>query len=419
VGCSADTCTEEDTMTTLTDNDWDNLAQAELATADGPASAETLCRVATAYDDIGFPDVALAVLRKAGSFGIENRAVLPALLRGHRKQRQFVELNAAVQAGVTVNERDTDLRRELALALSSLGQTPAAEAEWASLIRSGCMTETDWLGCARFVMSCADAPSLAQMMKVIGEREELKTNHLAGYCAVKHLIDRDVVATQLALREVDPSRIYDPDILLDLAILAWRLQDYARADTAARLAATPADAPPVCKTVLASIRSFAGDFSLTRRVSMPMAGEIAERVLKLALTVKPDAAAWGFLHRHGSNSFGARILDLTAEPDMDVPEDLDPVATFSILSYGLCPDPFQVLCGVDWSWPHIMVQRIPDGSALHFFGEAHGHKDWLWEEVRAEGCGAEVAQACAPRHQQSATWVEALRELSERADDKP
>ena len=111
-------------------NSWAKLVQAEITTADGPASAESFCRVAAAYEAASFPNVALAVLRKADSFGIEkNQAILPALLRGLRKQRQFAELHTALQAGLAINDREAGLRRELALALACLSQIPAAEME--------------------------------------------------------------------------------------------------------------------------------------------------------------------------------------------------------------------------------------------------------------------------------------------------
>lgn len=407
-------------MTTPVENSWAELVQAEIATAAGPASAESFCRVAAAYEAADFPSVALAVLRKAGSFGIGIRAVLPALLRGLRMQRKFAELNTALQAGLAIQDRDADLRRELALALSCLNQIPAAETEWASLIRTGCLNETDWLNCTRFVMNCPDAPSLVQIMTAISEKPELRAHPLAGSCAVKHLIDRDLVAAQHLLREVDPAQVSarGADILLDLAILAWRLRDYARAEAAATLAATSSHDPSISRKVLASIRSFAGDSSRLRKVSLPTAGKAGERVSKLALTVKRDAAAWGFLHRLGPDSLETRILNLTAEPDMAVPEELDPVASFSILSERLQPDPFHILGGVDWCGPHVLLQRKPDGDALHFFIAAQGHKDWLWEEVKPEADGARSAHAGAPTRQPSATWAEALRELRERTDDE-
>jgi hypothetical protein len=395
---------------------WDEIAQAEIATADGPSSVEGLCRVASAYEQIGFPDAALAVLRKADAFGVEGKTVLPTLLGALRRQRRFVELNAAVQSGLVIPDRNPDLRRELAMALSSLGQIPAAEKEWASSIRSGCMSETDWLECARFVINCADTPSLTQAMVAIDERARLTGQGLVGYCLVRQLVDRDMAVAQHTLCEIDPSRIPDAEIQLALAILAWRLRDYARAEMAATLAASSSDAPSASKKILASIRSFAGDFSLLRKVSMPALRAVGERVLKSAPAVKKDAAAWGFVRRHGPDSFEMNILDPTAEPAIAVPEELDPVATFSILSDEPYPDPFHVLCGVDWSWPHVMLQRKPGGEALHFFVEAHGHKDWLWEEVSPEACDAGSDHTCALRSQQSATWIEAMRELSQEPD---
>jgi hypothetical protein len=365
-------------MTIPVDDRWMELLQAEIGTADGPPSAETLCRVAAAYEAANFPDAALAVLRKAGSFGIENHPVLPALLRGLRAQRHFAELSTAMQTGLAIQDRQADLRRELALALACLSQFPAAQREWASLIRTGCMTQTDWLDCARFVMNCPDAPSLVELGTAIQENPELRTHPLAGYCAVKHLIDRDTAAARRALRKLDPARAgaCDAEILLDLAILAWRLHKYTKAEAAARLAAASSSHSTVAQRVLGSIRSFAGDFSHLRTVSMPAARAAAERVSSLALSVQRDAAVWGWLHRQEPAAIESRTLELTPEPDMAVPEELDLVATFSILSENFSPDPFHVLCGVDWSWPHVLMKRHPDRDALHFFIAAQGHKDW-------------------------------------------
>jgi hypothetical protein len=410
-------------MTTpAAENSWAELVQAEIATAEGPASADSFCRVAAAYEAADFPNVALAVLRKADSFGIEkNHAILPALLRGLRKQRQFAELNTALQAGLAINDREAGLRRELALALACLSQIPAAEMEWASLIRTGCMNETDWLSCATFVANCPDAPALVQMMTAISERQELRAHPLAGFCTVKHLIDRDLAAAQRILLEVDPARASagDADILLHLAILAWRLRDYAKAEKAATLAATSSNDPSISRRIVASIRSFAGDFSHLRKVSLPAVREAGEWVSNLAQTVKRDGAGWGFLHRHGPESLEGQVLDLTAEPEMVIPEELDPVASFSILSEDLRPDPFHILLGVDFSWPHVLLQRKPDGDALHFFVGARGHKDWLWEEIRPEAGDDHNNPDFARRRQPSATWAEAMRELGKEADEEP
>lgn len=408
-------------MMALAGNSWTELIQAEIATADGPASAENFNRVAAAYEAADLPNVGLAVLHKAGNFGIDNRAILPALLRGLRRQRQFVGLNSALHAGLAINDREADLRRELALALSCLNQIPAAELEWASLIRTGCMNETDWLSCATFVMNCPDAPSLVQMMTAISERQELRTHPLAGFCIVKHLVDRDMDAAQRVLLGVDPARISagGADILLNLAILAWRLRDYAKAEDAATLAATCGSDPSTTRKVVATIRAFAGECAHLRKVSLPMARGARQWVSNLARNIRRDGAAWGFLHRHGLEPFEGQVLDLKAEPEMAIPEEFDPAASFSILSEQLRPDPFHVLCGVDWSWPHVLLQRKPDGDELHFFVGARGHKDWLWEEISPESGGDGNEYSGAPRRQPSTTWAEALRELCERADDEP
>lgn len=399
-------------MTTTNDDRWAELVQAELATADAPASAEGFRRVADAYEAAGFANVSLSVLRKTASFGIESHAVLPALLKGFRAQRQFAELNTAVQSALSIQDPEGDLRRELAKALACLNQVPAADREWASLIRAGSMNEADWESCACFVMNCPDAPSLAQMITAIQERKELRSHPLAAYCVARHLIDPNTAAALEALREIDLSLVAEgnTDILLDLAILAWRLHDYARAEQVATLALKSASDPTLHRNVLASVRSFAGDFSHLRKVSMPRAREAGKRVARLALERNREETAWGLLYRQGPDRIEAKIIDLAAEPDMGMPDGLDLVASFSLLPQSPRTDPFPILCGVDWSWPHILLQRKPDGDALHVFVEARGHKDWAWEEV--------IAEAAAAGSAISTTWAQAMQELRAE-DDEP
>lgn len=405
-------------MRSRTDDAWEEVTQAELATAGGPASADSFCRVARAYEQLGLPEVALAVLRKVGCFGIASEAVLPSLLRGHRKLRQFAELNAAVQTGLAISARAADLRRELALALSNLGQAPAAAAEWAALIRQGGMSQTDWIDCARFVMSGADAGALADMTMAIGERRELKSCALASYCAVKQFVECDRAAAQCILRGIAPSRIPDAEILLDLAILAWRLHDYARAEAAATRAANSDAAPSMAQEVLGIIRSFAGDASLLREVPLPLASPASVLLDQTAPAIQPERTAWGFFDRRIAPGLRAEVLDLAPGTDMAVPEEADPICTFSVLPAGRRHDPFHVLSGVDWSWPHILVQRKPSGDVLHFFVEAQGHRDWMWEEVRLPVGGLKNHQACASGGQPSATWSAAVQELREGAEDE-
>jgi len=405
-------------MTIAVENTWRELAAAELATAEGPASAESLRRAAKGYEQNGFPEVALTCLRKADTFGINGRAVLPDLLGILRRQRRFPELHAALQGGLAIADREPDLRHELALALSSLGQAPAAEMEWATLIRSGGMTQSHWLDCARFVMNCADGSALVQMMAAIEERAELKGQCLVGYCVARHLIDRDVAATRALLSQIAPPRLSDPEILLDLAILCWRVGEYQKAESAATLAAGFAGAPPACAMVRGSIRSFGGDFSHLRKAPLPRARSADEIILKFAAGAAPETTAWGCLHREASGALGTRVFDLTADAEMVVPEEFETVVSFSVLSAGSSPDPFQILAGVDWQWPHLMLQRRPSGPVLHYFVGSHRAKEWPWEEVTPDAGVHENGPLCAGRRQQSPVWLQALRELSEPDEDK-
>jgi hypothetical protein len=406
-------------MTALAADQWAELAGAEIATAERPASAESFCRVAAAYEAADFPTAALAVLRKAGSFGVEGGLILPALLRALRRNREFAELDAAVQAGLAIADRKADLRRELALALACLNRAPLAETEWAWLVQAGAMSETDWTELARFVLNSPDTPLLVALMTAIRERPDLAGHPLASFCAVKHLIDLDREAAHRALLEIHLSRAGDvsPDLLLSLAILAWRLGEYAWAKQAAVLASSLDRDASLHQKVLGSIRSFAGDSSHLRTVALPRADEAGKRVAKLAFEAPRDKAGWGLLLRDGPDSLD-QITDLPAEPDMQVPGDMDLVASFSVLPQNSSTDPFHILVGVDWSWPHLLLQRRPEGDLLHYFVEAPGHKDWFWEEVRPNADHAGAGSAGAPGPQPSAAWTAVMRELQAETEDE-
>ena len=103
---------------------------------------------------------------------------------------------------------------------------------------------------------------------------------------------------------------------------------------------------------------------------------------------------------------------------MVIPEQDEPVASFSILSEDLLPDPFHILCGVDWQWPHVLLQRQPEGDALHYFVGARGHRDWLWDEIRPEMGEEQNNPDRTRRRQHSATWSEAMRELSRETEEE-
>lgn len=410
---------EEKGMSPAGEDRWTALVEAELATASAKPPGEAIIQAASAYERAGFGDVAVAVLRAAGRFGADSRAVLPGLLRGHGRQRKFEELNVAVKQGLQIADRTAELRRELATALSALGQTPAAEAEWAALIRGGRMTQDDWTACARFVLSCADAPSLVQLMTAVSERQELKGNGIVGYCVIRHMVDRDAENARRVLTKVDPACIPDGEILLDLAVQSWRLGNFAKAEEAARLAAGFDDSSPVCRAVLASTRSFMGDFSLMSKTSLPVAGPVTDRVTEIGRHHKGAHPVWGVLCRESADGLRVTLLDLAEEPDMAVPEVADVVASFSIMPEGAVPDPFLVLSGVDWSWPHFMHQRRAQNSDLvHVFTEAHRHKEWLWEEVAVDPGRTVCEDGNVLRHGRSQTWMEAIQELHDIALDE-
>ena len=86
------------------------------------------------------------------------------------------------------------------------------------------------------------------------------------------------------------------------------------------------------------------------------------------------------------------------------------MATFSILSERLSPDPYRILSGVDWSWPHLMLQRRPQGDQVHFFIEAQGQRSWSWDEVKPED---QDVKGCKGYARRANIWARIVQELAD------
>ena len=387
---------------------WKALVDTELATAATPLSGDLIDRTARAYAQTGQSDIALHVLRKAPALGVDLSGFLPAMLRLARERRNFAELNAAVQLAQTQKGRNRHLRRELAMGLACLRKEAAAQEEWAALIRTGEMEQDDWLAFSKCMMNTSDPGLTLRIMSVIAACVKDGTNPFLQYCVAKYFVEGDRGRAPRALERIRPAAIPDAEILLDVAILCWRVRDFRRAEEAATLLTNRPDALPVSEAVLRSVRSFAGDAPMLPAYRLPLAGPLAGQLVTAAESIGRDSSSWGFFHRKPARRLCHTALDLQRDPAMVVPEALAPIATFSILSERLGPDPYRLLCGVDWSWPHFMLQRRPQGDLVHVFIEAHEHGHWPWKEVDVVG---QDEQEDAVDDRRSEMWTEIAHEL--------
>lgn len=418
----------------VTGNDWQALLDAEIDSAGSPITAATASRTASLYERTGFEKEGLSLLRRCVRFGVNNPDILPSLLEALTRQRQFTELNRALQVCANLADRPPELRRQVARAFSALGQTVPAAAEWSSLMEQGGMLEDDWLALARFLVNSGDVPSeIAQPLDNQAENLHMYAKQgqsvfrddkgqappsLVSYCMFRARVDNNRTWARKVLPQIRPENIPDVEVVLDLAIGAWRLGAFEKAAEAARCALSMGEAPTAAKSILATIRSFAGDGSQLTPGALAVRREEAKLIRNTAKGVAREAAAWGIIRVKESGKLGLKVLPMSEECEMEVPDMEGIVATFSILPHSRAGDPLVILRGLDWSWPHFMLQRESREERLHSFVEHSGHREWLWNEVIANGKQSPVkGLAESEQVHASSVWRRALQELKEREGD--
>ncbi len=408
---------------------WYETLEAEINSAGNLLDVDRFRQLSDMYAGLGMDDVAVKVMNRLLRFKAGRKELMPALLDTLTKQKSLSMLNSVVSVMLKDKQRAPALRRQMARALSVLGQTSLAAAEWCSLINEDSLDQPDWAELARFVFEHGNVNDLG-----VRTESAVKTCHdpvsssLAQYCALRCKIDENRTVARTILKEIDARDIPEPDIAFDLAICAFRLCDLKLAETAARHALNLNPDLKAVNHALKTFVSFATEQEHTFRC-VGMAAGVIDVVAVLGITAVANTVTWGLLRKEHDGSVVACEIPFPKNRDeryLDVRDDAhDTIATFSVLPHDSSnrrrktssySDPFEVLPYVDWGVPHLMVQRRGKQHRLHTFVGTNCRGPWSFEEVEIVG----EAHVESEQHVPAGTvlWEAAFDELENRYDDE-
>lgn len=402
----------------------DEALGAELATAETLLDVDQLRALVILYDRLGMEDEALALINRIMRFKIDSRGLLPFMLDSLIRQRSLAKLNQAARLVQGLPDRPPALRRPLARALALLGQVKPAADEWRAILKEDAMEDQDWLHLATFLAEHGDINALGN--NLIANSESFRDHAqqpLALFCILRSQIDQDLCKARETLEKIPADGIDDGDLSFELAILAFRLGAFAHAEVAARHALKLKPDCPAAENALLTFQTFAGK-GVEALKPLRLRHGVTEAVQGASEGTPLDEYAWGALYDLGEGSIIANeeAFESSGERGFDLPDTDVAIATFSVLpeteegANGHVPvhsDPLEVLSFIDWSVPHLMLQRESGQTTLHAFLGASGHREWYWQEVCLELSCADTGH----REDQSEgghVWAAVLDELESR-----
>lgn len=407
---------------------WRETLDAEVASASTLLDTEHFQGIVQLYDRLGMHDEALALVNRAMRFKMDSRALLPLMLESLIRQRALAKLNQAVRLVLNLPDRPPVLRRPLARALALLGQVKPAADEWSAILSADAMGDSDWLHLATFLAEHGDINALGNSL---AEKSDSFRGHaqepLVLFCILRSQIDQYLSGARATLAKIPADGITDGDLSFELAILAFRLGDFERAQAAARHALRLKPDCPAAENALLTFRTFAGKGGQALKPLRLRLG-VTEAVQGVSEGTPLDEYAWGTLYDLGEGSIiaHAEAFESSGERGFDLPDTDVAIATFSVLpekeegAGGHVPvhsDPLEVLSFVDWSVPHLMLQRESGRTTLHAFLGASGHREWYWQEVSLElvhGGGGQPEE----KSQGGQVWEAVLHELDDREEEE-
>lgn len=363
-------------------NLMDEALDLEVVSAAAPPSIETTERLAGLLGQMGLAEVRLAVIQAAGCQTVDRAEYGRVRLAALIEQKALGKLEEAVIAIRRETPRPNRLlRRLLADAHCTLKQIGVAADQWIQLLAD--MNSDDWPALARFVARhSGGAPLFAAIRNQAGEFPDDAGSAYARYCLIRSLLDERPGQARSALRvSVDPDALADAEVLLDLAITAFRLGEYDCARRAAEKSLAAGGPRDIGESVINSVRSFAGgDDHLSRRLSLPFG--VADLVRAQAGAVGGRNFMWGYvMGRAGGLSVSTLPWGPVEVRNMLLPEGRRIIASFSVLPAQGIADPYEILPFVDWTYPHILLRRQP-APRMHLFVGLPGEHEWAWSEVR-------------------------------------
>lgn len=376
---------------------WREALAAEIAMAEQPHDLPRLRHLLGLYRALGFGDETVEVAMRASRFHAASGELLTVVLDSLIDQRMLNRIAPALPLAANFKAQCPALRQTLARAHEALAQIPQAAVEWCAVLKDGGPDAPGWRHLASFLNRHGDVNGIGALVRGrTPAPADSAAEHYLLFSLLRLHIDHDVPCAREILRRI-PERCFDErDLSLSFAIMAFRLGTYERALLEVQHALALDPNSPVAASVQRTIRSF----MQLEDAEMPgchLPSPIIRAAQKTAETAGGDYS-WGFIIQDPSGAPVAIPVAFASAGDrfLDIPEGEHVAATYSVLpcprkrlrSATIAVDPLEILANVDFTAPHVMVQRTSEEPIVHAFVGASGHPEWCWQEVRADlHCG--------------------------------
>lgn len=408
---------------------------AELATARHPGSLDPIPAVLRAYESLGLEQESMHVIARLSRNKIDTKEILPYLIKILVKRRDLAKLNQLIRTRVSSAAHTSGpatLRLALAQALALLNQLKPAALVWSSLIEGEGGDRMDWAELARFVAANGDIQNLGSVLeRWYSGQASNPVDELALFCLLRTRMDRSPDSAAEILGKIPPCSIVDEDLVFDLALSAFRLANYAYAESVIEHGLSLKPGWRCLENLLCSCRAFAGH-ATTFNGSFAIRTSVIDAITATAARVPSKVWSWGYIQEGASGMPKLATLPFE-DPDeraLTSPPHVDIVSTYSILpetpfsdpdgagslSGDVFPDPMEVLPYVDWELqvPHLMYQRRNQGECIHAFVDSEDvFHEWTWCEVSLVHDKGGEMQSSDTMTRESSLWGDVVHELRE------
>jgi len=371
---------------------------AELATVDAPQDTTRRLELVAQYRRAGLAQPAEAELARLLVQFSWDHGVLADVLDLRRHLHRPGELLRFAKIAESLPDRSEGLQLALGQAFAAVGELEAAAKEFGALLQTDSGRKAAAGAIATFVRSHPDLPALRlALIKLCYLHPDLLLEPPLRYAVFRAAADLDKPLARQQLGTMFHPAIETTDLILDVAVQAWRLGQWDDAARAARqvLTARPPEEQLSAARLLVSIRLFAGDAK--------KAAKELEHLPRLPAPVRLDAEVVSVLKcfvadEPATNGYKVRCATIVpfihgrwrtlchAHDDWSTASDLLEARPEAISVSTVGPDwretgPYEILAEVDFVRPHLMVQLGLGQPFVHAFRPAEDEAAWPWQEV--------------------------------------
>ncbi len=373
------------------------ISQMELATAWDPENIDRRLALVRAYQKNGLHQAAEAELCRLGRKAPNHPMVLTATLDLLVDKRAWSLLPRTLIPARAVVEPPLELRMSLARACEVLGHIEEAASQYDAILNLAPCPEEALARLAEFIRRYPDLHPKLPKLAALAQGTGLACRAPAlQYAALRGCIDSHPALARKLLKQVEFFRIQSVDVVLDLAIQAFRLGRWGETVACAEHALKLHPEHGTAQRLLVSGLCFQGRFSDARNcqrqaesASMPVL--VSRRLLATVLDLAPrNGSGEHIFVLVDDDNDGATDPEIQVMAFEDWENEESPSATEGSAATTTVVMVHQAFGQVElWDTiveaevpsPLLVVQHVRPRPVLHALVVADEGADWPWEEV--------------------------------------